>query len=106
MKILISILVLALIVGPAMAVLTEDQASWVNGVEDGYKLGSLAWQARGNETAASLYNQLVDQINGGMRLTMNQTDYEVNELAHIKPIVAQADLPPVLQGDISKWVIQ
>jgi hypothetical protein len=97
MRNVLVVLAIAALLVPAMG-LNQVQTSWLDGVNNGYQLGVLAWQARGNQTAADLYNAQVDKLNALFKVTMNETDYKVNELGHIHPIVTQSDLPEFLRS--------
>ena len=101
MQRLVALLMLTALILPAMGTLNQAQTSWTDGMNTGYKLGELAWQSRGNQTAADLYNAQVDKINVMFKATMNKTDYEANALGHIKPLVKNSDLPNFLQTNFT-----
>ena len=61
MKFMILVL-LALLVAPGMA-MTDKEAGYVAGIENGYELGYLAHSGLGNATAAQMFNDLAGKYN-------------------------------------------
>ncbi len=63
--------------------MTDTQKAYIDGINDGFYLGELAWQARGNTTAAQLYNQEILKYNAFLNSTLNESEYALEELAPI-----------------------
>ena len=98
MQRLVSLLVLAALILPAMGSLSVNQTQYLAGLHDGLILGQLEWQSRGNQTAANLLNAGVDIINASLlKHSNNSTDLKPFLLAHVQPFIKQPDLPKFLQ---------
>jgi hypothetical protein len=93
---LIAIVLLALLLAMPCIAMTEKEAAYLKGVEDGFYLGSLAWQARGNQTAADMYNTEVASYNAFLNATLNKSEYAQAALSEIQPI-QMPELPPVMR---------
>ena len=61
MKFMILVL-LALLVAPALG-MTDKEAGYIAGIENGYELGYLAHSGLGNATAAQMFNDLATKYN-------------------------------------------
>jgi len=107
MKKIVALLMLAIFIVPAMAELNQTQTAFVAGIHDGYILGQLAWQSRGNETAATLHNHYVDIINEMLNKTLSSADAQTYRMAHVKPLINNSDLPMMLRVNqtTGKWLV-
>ena len=92
-------MLIAVSVGNCMDVETR---AYIDGYEDGFKLGELAWQARGNNTAVDLYNEEVMKYNAVIKYLLNDNEYRQEELAKI-PYINDDDLPPVFRMNSGLW---
>lgn len=108
MQRLVSLLVLAALILPAMGSLSINQTQYLAGLHDGLILGQLELQSRGNQTAATLFNAGADIINAALvKHGNNSTDLKPFLLAHVQPLIKQSDLPKFLQVNQTsgKWIV-
>lgn len=94
MKYIAIILLGLLLAAPCIAM--GEQAIYIKGIDDGYYLGILAWQARGNATAAELYNAEVVKYNAWLKSTLSESEYKLEELA-LLPMPDESYLPQVIR---------
>ena len=105
-KVMVLLLLTTLIV-PGMAELNQTQEAFVMGLHDGYLMGQLAWQARGNLTAANLHNHYVDIVNEMLNKSLSHADAQAYRMSYVESVVKNSDLPPVLQVNTTtgKWIV-
>lgn len=107
MQRLVALLALTMFIIPGMAELNQTQTAFVAGLHDGYILGQLAWQSRGNETAATLHNHYADIVNEILNKTLSPADVQAYKMVYVKPLVKNSDLPIILQVNqtTGKWTV-
>ena len=76
---------------------------YLSGIEDGYKLGSVAEQARGNVTAAQYYNDQVKLFNLWLENRTNSSESNMTALGEIPMPVEMPELPRVFNDSDDSW---
>lgn len=94
-KITAVLVLVALFVAPACAMDAATKA-YIAGIEDGFYLGELAWQARGNATAAQAYNIEIGKYNAFLKSILSDDEYRMAELAAL-PMPDNSWMPKVLR---------
>lgn len=95
---------IVLLIAPCAA-MSEKERAYLDGINDGFYLGQLAWQARGNATAAELHNAEIAKYNAFLNETLNTSEYNQEELAKL-PIINDSWLPQAIRqwdGKSNLW---
>jgi len=94
-KIMVPLILLSFMVAPCIA-MSEQEAAYIAGINDGFYLGQLAGQARGNATAANLYNTEIAKYNDFMNSTLNASEARQEWLAFL-PIPDDSWMPIIVR---------
>jgi hypothetical protein len=96
MRIIISMVLMALLIAPALGELNEQQKIYFTGIDKGYQMGFLAALGNTNATAAQAYNDLAKGYNDALNLTLSPGDARLEWLAMMPiPQKIEMKLPPV-----------
>lgn len=95
MKAIAILSMMALLMAPVCAMDAATKA-YIAGIEDGFYLGELAWQARGNATAAQAYNTEIGKYNAFLKTILSVEEYRAAELAPL-PIPDNSWMPQILR---------
>ena len=91
------IFLVSALVLPAMG-LDDSMNAYLGGMRDGYQLGILAQQAHGNATATALYNEQVQAFNAWAKELLNETEYQMVEMAELSN-VTPPQMPPIFANN-------
>ena len=91
-------IVLAMVIMIAVSIgncMETDTRAYIDGFNAGFKMGCLAIQAQGNNTAVDLYNVEVGHYNTVMKALLDEDEYKAEELAYLP--YSEYVLPPVFR---------
>ena len=97
MKILYSILIALLLAMPAMAI-TDEEASYLRGLDDGYKFGYAALAGQDNATWEAFYNSRVADLNAWM----DQIGYNGSRWDVLHKAIGNYELPVIFTASLDE----